>query len=254
MKPLEEMTIKDISKVKMVVFDVDGVIVPRGTKIKQKGNTTTLETKTIAQKQIEQIKQLHNMGFLINISSGRGLYMLQEMFREILPFVSLTYENGSATWYKGQIYQHINSFEYFQNIYPILKEKALKNKLVKGFEPKEFIITIHCEKRVKEIEEIVKKDKNLTTVWNGEAYDILIDKKQTKALGIKNLMKIFNIKKENIMIMGDNYNDQEMLNEGGLPVSADKSRVNGKFYVPLNGKFLPADNLMQKIISLKNSL
>lgn len=254
MKPLEEMTIKDISKVKMVVFDVDGVIVPRGTKIKQKGNTTTLETKTIAQKQIEQIKQLHNMGFLINISSGRGLYMLQEMFREILPFVSLTYENGSATWYRGQIYQHINSFEYFQNIYPILKEKALKNKFVKGFEPKEFIITIHCEKRVKEIEEIVKKDKNLTTVWNGEAYDILIDKKQTKALGIKNLMKIFNIKKENIMIMGDNYNDQEMLNEGGLPVSADKSRVNGKFYVPLNGKFLPADNLMQKIISLKNSL
>jgi HAD superfamily hydrolase (TIGR01484 family) len=254
MKPLEEMTIKDISKVKMVVFDVDGVIVPRGTKIKQKGNTTTLETKTIAQKQIEQIKELHNMGFLINISSGRGLYMLQEMFREILPFVSLTYENGSATWYRGQIYQHINSFEYFQNIYPILKEKALKNKLVKGFEPKEFIITIHCEKRVKEIEEIVKKDKNLTTVWNGEAYDILIDKKQTKALGIKNLMKIFNIKKENIMIMGDNYNDQEMLNEGGLPVSADKSRVNGKFYVPLNGKFLPADNLMQKIISLKNSL
>lgn len=254
MKPLEEMTIKDISKVKMVVFDVDGVIVPRGTKIKQKGNTTTLETKIIAKKQIEQIKELHNMGFLINISSGRGLYMLQEMFREILPFVSLTYENGSATWYRGQIYQHINSFEYFQNIYPILKEKALKNKLVKGFEPKEFIITIHCEKRVKEIEEIVKKDKNLTTVWNGEAYDILIDKKQTKALGIKNLMKIFNIKKENIMIMGDNYNDQEMLNEGGLPVSADKSRVNGKFYVPLNGKFLPADNLMQKIISLKNSL
>lgn len=254
MKPLEEMTIKDISKVKMVVFDVDGVIVPRGTKIKQKGNTTTLETKIIAQKQIEQIKELHNMGFLINISSGRGLYMLQEMFREILPFVSLTYENGSATWYRGQIYQHINSFEYFQNIYPILKEKALKNKFVKGFEPKEFIITIHCEKRVKEIEEIVKKDKNLTTVWNGEAYDILIDKKQTKALGIKNLMKIFNIKKENIMIMGDNYNDQEMLNEGGLPVSADKSRVNGKFYVPLNGKFLPADNLMQKIISLKNSL
>jgi len=37
--------------------------------------------------------------------------MLQEMFREILPFVSLTYECGSATWYKGKIYQHINSFE-----------------------------------------------------------------------------------------------------------------------------------------------
>jgi len=101
MKPLKEISKKDLEKIKMIVFDVDGVIVPRGTKIKQRGNTTTLETKVINKKQIEQI-----------ISSGRGLYMLQEMFREILPFVSLTYENGSATWYKGEIYQHINSFKY----------------------------------------------------------------------------------------------------------------------------------------------
>lgn len=252
METLSKMTLEDITKIKMVVFDVDGVIVKRGTKIKQKGNITTLETKVIAKKQIEQIKKLNEMGFLVNISSGRGLYMLQEMFREILPFISLTYENGSATWYKGQIYQHINSFEYFQEIYPILKKNTLGHKNVKGFEPKEFIITIHCEKRVKKIEDIVKNDGNLTTVWNGEAYDILIKNIQTKALGIKNLMKIFKLKKENIMIIGDNYNDQEMLNEGGLPISADKDRVSGKFYVPQNGKILPADNLMQKIISLKN--
>src|SRR3989338_4279891 len=96
MRPLEEMTEKDIEGIKMIVFDVDGVLVPRGTKIKQVGNTTTLETKIIAPKQIKQIKELYQKGFLINISSGRGLYMLQEMFREVLPFVSLTYECGSA--------------------------------------------------------------------------------------------------------------------------------------------------------------
>ena len=153
MKPLEQFSKKDLAKIKMIVLDVDGVLVPRGTKIKQVGNTTTLNTKVIAQKQIEQIKKLYDKGFLINISSGRGLYMLQEMFRDILPFVSLTYECGSATWYKGKIYQHINSFEYLKDIFPKLKKVAFGNKNFKGFEPKEFIITVHCKKQIKEIEE-----------------------------------------------------------------------------------------------------
>lgn len=248
MKPLNEMLKKDISKIKLVVFDVDGVIVPRGTKIKQVGNTTTLETKVIASKQIEQIKELYKKGFLINISSGRGLYMLQEMFRGILPFVSLTYENGSATWYKGNVYQHVNSFEYIKDIFPKLKKVTEKNKNVKGFEPKEFIITIHCKDKVKEIEEVVRKEGNLVTVWNGEAYDILIKGKQTKAVGLKHIIKIFKLKKENVMAIGDNYNDHELLQASGMPISADKSRVQGKFYVPLEGKFLPADELMQKIL------
>ncbi len=252
MKPLNEISKKDLSKIKLVVFDVDGVIVPRGTKIKQVGNITTLETKVIAPKQIKQIKELYNKGFLINISSGRGLYMLQEMFRDILPFISLTYECGSATWYKGKIYQHINSFERLKDILPKLKKVSIKNKNFKGFEPKEFIITIHCKKQIKEIEDVVKTDKGLVTLWNGEAYDVLIKKDQTKALGLRHTMKIFKLKKENVMAIGDNYNDQELLEESGMPISADKSRVQGKFYVPLKGKFLPADELMQKILKLKD--
>lgn len=253
MKPLSQMSKKDLSPIKMIVFDVDGVLVLRGTKIKQIGNTTTLETKIIHQKQIEQIKELNKKGFLINISSGRGLYMLQEMFREILPFVSLTYENGSATWYQGKIYQHINSFKYLKNIFPKLKKVTSQNINVKGFEPKEFIITIHCAKKVKDIEKITKEEGGLYTIWNGEAYDIGIKKEQTKALGLRHAMKIFNLKKKNVMTIGDNYNDQELLEESGMPISADKSRVKGKFYVPLEGKFLPADELMQKILSLKKS-
>lgn len=245
------MSEKDIKQIRMIVFDVDGVLVPRGTKIKQVGNTTTLETKIIHQKQIEQIKILNKEGFLINISSGRGLYMLQEMFREILPFVSLTYENGSATWYKGKIYQHINSFKYLQGLFTKLKKVTGKNKNVKGFEPKEFIITIHCVKRIKEIEKIVQKEGGLYTIWNGEAYDIGIKKNQTKALGLRSAMKIFKLKKGNVMAIGDNYNDQELLKQSGIPISADKTRVKGKFHVPLQGKFLPADVLMQKILSLK---
>src|SRR3989338_10879678 len=138
-QPIIALTKERIKEIKLVVFDVDGVLVPRGTKIKQVGNTTTLETKEILPKQIEQIKMLNEKGFMININSGRGLYMLQEMFREILPFVSLTYENGSATWYKGKIFQHINSFEPMRTVFSELKRIAFKNKNVRGFEPKEFI-------------------------------------------------------------------------------------------------------------------
>jgi len=252
MEPLKQMSKEELSEIKLIVFDVDGVLVPRGTKIKQVGNITTLQTKVIAKRQIEQIKKLNEKGFLVNISSGRGLYMLQEMFREILPFVSLTYENGSATWYRGQIYQHINSFQSLQAVFPKLKKVIAGNKKVKGFEPKEFIITIHCTNKVKEIEKVVEKEKGLYTIWNGEAYDIGISQKQTKALGLRQVIKIFKLKKENVLAIGDNYNDHELLAESGLPVSADKTRVKGRFYVPLKGKFLPADALMQKILSLKD--
>ena len=249
MKPLDQISKRELSKIKMIVFDVDGVLVPRGTRIKQVGNTTTLQTKIINKRQIEQIKKLNKIGFLINISSGRGLYMLQEMFREVLPFISLTYENGSATWYKGKIFQHINSFKALQNVFSKLKQVANKN--IKGFEPKEFIITIHCKSKVSEIGKIVKKEGGLYTIWNGEAYDIGIKKDQTKALGLRRAMKIFKLKKENVMAIGDNYNDHELLKESGIPISADKNRVQGKFHVPLKGKFLPADKLIQKILSLK---
>ncbi len=249
MKPLNQMRREDLNKIKMIVFDVDGVLVLRGTKIKQVGNTTTLETKVIAKKQIEQIKKLNKKGLLINISSGRGLYMMQEMFRDVLPFVSLTYENGSATWYQGKIYQHINSFKSLRGVLPKLKKIADKNKEVKGFEPKEFIITLHCKKRIKKIEEIVKKERGLYTIWNGEAYDIGIKKDQTKALGLRSVIRIFKLKKENVMVIGDNYNDQELLNASGVSISADKTRVKGKFFIPLLGKSLPADILMQKILS-----
>src|SRR3989344_1239429 len=148
MKDITQLVKKELKKIKLIVFDVDGVLVPRGTRIKQVGNVTTLETKCIGEKQIEQIKELNKRGFLININSGRGLYMLQDMFREILPFVSLTYENGSATWFKGKIYQHINSFEYLKEI--IFELQKVRHKNIKGFEPKEFVITIHCTEKVKE--------------------------------------------------------------------------------------------------------
>ena len=236
----------DLKRIKLVVFDVDGVLVKRGTKIKQKDGITTFETKKIAKSQIEQIKKLHAKGFHININSGRGLYMLQQMFREVLEYVSLTYENGSATWFKGRIVQHVNSAKFLKNVFPKLQQ--VKSKDIKGFEPKEFIITIHCKNRVKKIERIVDQEKDLYYVWNSEAYDIGIKKKQVKSIGLRKLMKMLKLKKKNVLVIGDNYNDADLLSVGGLAITADKSRVAGDFYIELKGKRLPADILMAKLL------
>jgi HAD superfamily hydrolase (TIGR01484 family) len=248
MKSLSELDRNKIKEIKLIVFDLDGVVVPRGTKIKQKGNITILETKQVMEKQINQIKELSRLGFKMNVSSGRGLYMLQKMFREVLDELAITYENGSCSWIKGKVHQHFNSYEFLKKI--IFELIEVKDKRIKGFEPKEFIITIHCKKRIKKIEDIVSKYKELYTVWNGEAYDIWVKKKQTKATGLRELMKILGLKKKNVLAIGDNYNDKELIDMAGIKISADKSRLKGDYYIPLNGKFLPADVLMDHIINL----
>ncbi len=238
----------DIKGIRLIVFDVDGVLVRRGTKIRQKGNVTTFETKKIAAMQIKQIKKLSQKGFHININSGRGLYMLQNMFKAVLDCISLTYENGSATWFKGRITQHVNSFTSLKDVSQKLKK--IKHKNIKGFEPKEFIITIHCTDRVKEIERIVNKDKNLYYIWNSEAYDIGIKKKQVKSIGLRKVMKLLKLMKKNVLVIGDNYNDADLLSIGKIAVTADKSRVSGDFYVELKGKRLPADILMERLLEI----
>lgn len=248
MKPIKSLNKKAMKKIKLIVLDVDGILVPRGTKIKQVGNRLMLETKKIGKNEIEQIKKLHEKGFLININSGRGLYMLQEIFREILPFVSLTYENGSATWFNGKIYQHVNSFEYLRELIP--KLQSVRHKNIKGFEPKEFIISIHCKKRVREIERIVAGKKKIYAVWNSEAYDIGVKGIQTKAVGLKALAKFLHLNRENILAIGDNYNDKEMMAAVGIAVSGDKSRVKGDYYVNLHGSILPAGQLMGRILEI----
>ena len=52
------------------------------------------------------------------------------------------------------------------------------------------------------------------------------------------------------MAIGDNYNDKELLESAELTITADKSRLDGDFFIPLSRKNLPADQLMDRIIKL----
>jgi HAD superfamily hydrolase (TIGR01484 family) len=217
----------------MIVFDVDGVIVPRGTIISQEGPKTTIYIKKIEKHMIDLISDLHNLGYHVNISSGRSLSTLMEMFRPILPLVSITHENGSATWIAGKIYQHVNSFKELKDLHTQLS--AVKHYLIKGFEQKEHIITIHCRDRVPEIEEIIWKHNGrsdiynkITCLWNGEAYDIQIESLQNKGAAVSEVHRIGLFDCKTIGI-GDNYNDEELIHACDIGVTADASRVSGDF-------------------------
>lgn len=250
MKHISEISGKDLQPIKLIVFDVDGVLVRRGTKIKTEGDFTSFETKKIHPNQIDQMKSLKEKGYLLNINSGRALYMLKKMFREVLSFTSLTYENGSSSWDNGKIYQHVNSFNELKGLDLRLEKIANGNANFKGFEPKDFIITVHCHDRISGIEKLLEDYDNLYCLWNGEAYDIGIKKIQTKGIGVKSMTEIYGLSKENVLAIGDNYNDRELLENAGLKVTADKSRLEGDFYVELlstDGR-LPADVMMEQLI------
>jgi len=252
-KHISELTKQDLELINIIVFDVDGVLVPRGTRIKSTNTELHLQIKPIAPSIVYKILMLHNIGYDVNINSGRGLYMLQMIFREILQWASLTYENGSATWIGGDIVQHVNSFDTLK--YPMYDLLKIQDPNIKGWEPKEFIITIHCWDRVPQIEKVVDKYKaGVYWLWNGEAYDIGMRNTQTKANGINALMKdVFHMSKENIMVIGDNYNDKEMMAAGGIAVTADKYRVDGDFWVELEGDKLPGEVMIDKILELEDA-
>lgn len=241
-KTEEIPTKKQLKKIKFIILDIDGVTVPRGTRIKQISNNMKMRVREVPKREIEQIKQLSRKGYMIGINSGRGLYLLQEMFHAVLPHLIITYENGSATWHKGRIYQHVNSFDKLNNLREKLRK--IKHPNIRGLEPKEFIITIHCKRPVRKIEKTVDKYRGVYWIWNDEAYDIGLKKLQTKSHGLKQVMKIFKLKKENILFVGDNYNDVSLANDVGITVSVDKTRLKGDFYIKMKKTRFPTEEVL----------
>lgn len=258
MKQINEMTKEDIKNISMIVFDVDGILVRRGSKIFSDHESLYIKYKYISPENIALMQQLiETKQFHINISSGRALYLLFMMFHSIIPteaslgeYFSITYENGSATWHDGYKLQH--AFHTHQLLLNIKKELGrIQTPLIKGFEPKEHIITIHCEQRVDEIESFIQNQyPQLYCIWNDEAYDIGYRSLQTKEEGLIDFCEDIEINVKNVMYIGDNYNDTGVSNVVGLTVTADPKRLRGDFFVPLDGEQLPATILMNKILEL----
>ncbi|MFA6602739.1 MAG: HAD hydrolase family protein [Candidatus Shapirobacteria bacterium] len=240
-KPLFELTPDFIHQnIKALTFDLDGVIVPKGTIVEESPDGTDLhiKTKKLSSEMVDMIKRLKKY-FWINFSSGKGLLYLQHMLDDILwEKVSLCAENGNFILMDGKVHQLVDyDLSYFQKITDIRGEiKLLKQQqpdIFFGFEPKHIIMTVYAANPVPEIEQIVKKHDpqgELYCLWTNEGYDVG-HKNTSKRTGLQFLIDRLGIGPKQMITSGNNLNDREML-EFGVGVTVDPERVGGDFAIP----------------------
>lgn len=246
-----------LDKVKLLVLDSDGVVVPRGTKIiegEREGRYfANIETYKISDRLAGKINKLKSK-MKVCISSGRGLMYIQSMYAKIIgEGTILQAENGNLSLIGGKIVQHFDySDDYFRKISAIRNDIIVSSEkdmaAILGFEPKQFILTIHSKEEAKSVYNIIRKhDKNddLKIMWNGEAFDIQ-RKSISKGEGLKRLIEYLNIKSQEVIAMGDRVNDKELLEVAGIGVSADKDALPAEYWTLGDG--LPGEALVDYLL------
>ena len=161
MKPISQLSARDIENIKLISFDADGVAIERGTQVLEKDGVLTVKSKVISPSMLAKIGSLKER-FRVNFSSGRNLLYLNYMFSPVLWVnASLQGENGLLTLINGEILQQaaltVDELKKLEDIRTDLVEYSRKNENIKGFEPKQFIISVHCRQPDLQIEEIVKR-------------------------------------------------------------------------------------------------
>lgn len=226
---------EQLNNLKMVVFDSDGVAVPRGTSIFQREiegvNEINLKVIRVSEEMKEMLQELKK-NLRICFSSGRNLLHLQDMYGEVLgQGTVLQAENGNVSLLDGRIVQHFDYDEqYFKKIANI--QKDIKRLAINGFEPKQFILTVHASHEIPEVYQILKEydpEQELRCMWNGEAFDIMA-KKVSKGAGLEKLLDSLGIKKEEVIAIGDRINDAELLETAGIGVSADPEALKADYW------------------------
>jgi len=237
MKDIKEITKEELDAIKVITFDIDGVIAPVGTIIKETIDEDSIdlymESKKLSNEFIEDLNKLEKY-IRLNFSSGRNILYLKTLVNQIFDKQTiLQAENGNITWVNNKITHPEYPDEYFNQLRD-LREKISQLKKtdqrIRGFEPKLFILTVHCEE-MEEIPNLVKEvaGDDLYCLWTNEGYDIG-SKLISKGKAIEVLSKAMNINPKQIMTTGNNYNDAEML-QIGKGVTVDPSRVEAEYSI-----------------------
>ena len=253
MKNLKYITEKELQSIKIVTFDIDGVIIPTGTELRenQDGTELYMKSKQLSPEFIENLKKLKQY-VRLNFSSGRNILYLKSLVNEIFDKkVILQAENGNITWIDNKIIHPTYPDSYFNTLKAIkekIKSMMSVDKRIRGFEPKMLILTPHCD-QMKEIPALVKQmdsENNLYCLWTSEGYDIG-NKSMNKGQGIINIAKHFNLNEKQIMTTGNNYNDEEML-EIGKGVTVDPNRVKAEYFIEHKSEELGGELLAEFLL------
>lgn len=259
MKPLSELDISQIKHIRMVSFDVDGVLVKKGTDIIEQENENEdifyIKTKKISPSLLEKLIKLKEY-LHVNISSGRSLLYLLDIFEDLLwNNATLQSENGLFTLMDGRVIQHTfllpSELELLRRIKNELQEMKKQNGNIRGFEPKQFLISIHCYEEDSSILNLVNNiDKTgiLGIKWSSEAYNIF-PKRVSKATGIKELATILNIELSQILVTGNDPNDREAVEGPGISVTTSPETLSADYYTE-DSLELGGESLVNKLLEM----
>src|SRR3989344_177440 len=256
MKPLSEITLDDLKNIKLLCFDADGVTVELGTKIIEKDGQLTVKTKKITDSLVEKLNKLKKH-FHINISSGRSLLFLDRMYASILwDRSSIQGENGLLTLIDGKVIQaDALTSEELQKLEEIkiqVKKLARTNENIDGFEPKQFMVSVHCKSEDKEIHRIVK-DTDTENLFNSfwvsnESHDIFI-KRFDKGTGLEFIAYHLGFSLDQTLAVGNGINDKPMLDKAGISITTDPKGVEAHYYTE-NKSELGGEEVVDRLLEL----
>lgn len=242
MLPLSNLTKNDVGNIRLLSFDVDGVTIERGTEILEKGSVLTVKTKVISTELVEKLKRLKKY-FFVNFTSGRSLLYLARMFAPLLwDKVTLQAENGLFTLLDGQVIQNGRltpaELEKTEAIRRKIGELAKSDTNIEGFEPKQFMVTVHCAHPDEQIENIVRAvdtEGEFYIYWiSGEAYDIFL-KRFNKANALEFLAKNLRASMSEVLAVGNDANDKSLVEKAGIGITTSRGDLEAHYYT--QGKY-----------------
>lgn len=253
-RPISEITKKDLEAIKVICFDCDGVTVEKGTRIVENKGEYCVKTNIITERMVEKLKELKKY-FHVTFSSGRSMLYLSKMYGDVLwDNASLQAEIGTFILYRGVLIQNLifssYELEVIKNVRNKLNELKDRNDKVMGFEPKQFLTTLHCYEAVDDVNKIVAQcdpREEFYCWWNMEAYDIG-PKRINKGTGLKKLGELLEIDTSQMMTVGNGINDVNMGKVAGIDVSTDKEHLVADFYV--DGEQLGGEVLIERILEI----
>jgi HAD superfamily hydrolase (TIGR01484 family) len=257
MKSIQNLTKTDLENIKLLCFDCDGVTIKEGTFLQENQGELIVRTAKLTPEMTEKINSLKN-NFYIMFSSGRHPLYLARMFEDVLwEKVILQGEIGLITVFDGQVSQlekyPMELLKTATKIKASLRRLADSNDKVNGFEPKQFLISLHCQEDMDEVRAIVNKhdvNDEFYCLWSGEAFDIA-PRRFNKGTGLQYVLKMLNLKLENVLAVGNDPNDKEMVEWAGVSVTTDpESVVEGADFITEKRGVSGGEEIINKILEL----
>lgn len=255
MKPISDITADQVSQIKLISFDSDGVLVKKGTELSQTPDGSFSQKSNFVSSSVLEKLILLKKYFHIVINSGRNSLYLGQIYQDILwDNVTLISEIGVFLTGRGFHVQTEVLDDYELNTISNIRAKLGKligDPRVKGFEPKQFLTTLHCFSEVPEVATIVKDcdpENKFYCWWNLEAYDIN-PKKFTKIKALLKLISLMKFSPSEIMVVGNGINDRDLVTSQILNISTDPSNLIADDY-SIEGEHLGGEALLDHLLKI----